>query len=182
MQHVQQKMIMPTARSSKKVANIVFSFLVAEVRAALDAVHLDRHNFLFDECDIPNTRKLLTFMTSVVSNLASSPPLDDIIGVSSSQLPSLCQFLRMLNNGSRSVNHIIIQRGAGVDAYLAACDFVHLRKLQRPTQGHSSEVRTSSRDHLTKGKISRKRNCNQHSQVQSSITLRKLLIHLAGDS
>jgi hypothetical protein len=107
-----------------KVMALIPSPTAAEVRAAL---HTPSENhaitaqvLVLDEHEALDKQKLITSLTHMLSNLALSSVPHKLVWMSTSQSPSLWQYLLCINRCSEHSGTHVMHCSSSVDEYLAA--------------------------------------------------------------
>jgi len=166
-----------------KIVALIPSPTAAEVRAA---AHTPSENhvttaqvLVLDEHAALDKQEFITSLTHMLSDLASSSVPHEVVWISTSQSPSLWQYLMCINRCSEhSATHVIMHRGSSVDEYLAA--FASVPSLttssesRRPRPGtlRTSEGSRSARDPVVNTKPSTHTDHHQpHSNTESTFRL-----------
>lgn len=144
---------------------------------------------MFSELDALDTPKLLTFITNVVSHLASFSTPRDVVYISTPEFPFLCESLLFINrSGQHSVTHIIMKHGANVDEYLAVLDSWQCSSSKFQQTGHDNvstvegsdskytQMKACPKESIPKQKL------KQHQQVYQEITLKRLSCFFSSES
>jgi hypothetical protein len=154
----------------------------AEVRAAL---HTPSENhvitaqvLVLDEHEALDKQKLITSLTHMLSDLALSSVPHELVWMSTSQSPSLWQYLLCINRCSEHSGTHVMHCSSSVDEYLAA--FASIPSLttssqsRRPRPGtlRTSEGSRSTRDPVANTKPSTHADHHQpHSNTESTLRL-----------